>query len=157
MTDKKYEKAVFEPIGYIESIIDPEHNYNPREVLAKIIIKPELEEAVGGIEDFSHIIVIFWTHRLSGIPFPLKVHPRRDPNLPLRGVLSTRSPIRPNCIGLAVVKLEKRKNNVLEVRGLDAFNGTPVLDLKPYIKISDCVPEAEAPEFVKEEGNYLTR
>lgn len=155
MTDKKYEKAVFEPIGYIESIIDPEHKYDPREVLAKIIIKPEIEEALEGIEDFTHIIVIFWTHKLSGIPFPLKVHPRHDPNLPLRGVLSTRSPVRPNCIGLTVVKLERRKNNVLEVKGLDAFNGTPVLDLKPYIKSSDCIPEAEAPEFVKKEGSYL--
>jgi tRNA-Thr(GGU) m(6)t(6)A37 methyltransferase TsaA len=157
MTDKKYGKAVFEPIGYIESVIDPEHNYNPREVVAKIFIKKELNEALEGIEDFTHIIVIFWTHKLSEIPAPLKVHPRCDPNMPLRGVLSTRSPIRPNCIGLTVVKLEKRKNNVLEVRGLDAFNGTPVLDIKPYIKISDCVPEAEAPAFVKKEGNYLTQ
>ncbi len=157
MNDKKYEKAVFEPIGYIESIIDPEHNYNPKEVVAKIIIKPELEDALDGIEDFTHIIVIYWTHKLSSIPFPIKVHPRRDPNLSLRGVLSTRSPIRPNCIGLATVKLEKRKNNILEVRGLDAFNGTPILDIKPYIKISDCIPDAKAPAFVEKEKNYLTR
>ncbi|MEM3593984.1 MAG: tRNA (N6-threonylcarbamoyladenosine(37)-N6)-methyltransferase TrmO [Candidatus Jordarchaeaceae archaeon] len=152
MNDEKYERAVFEPIGYVESSIDPEHNYDQREALARIIIKPELEEALEGIEDFSHIIVIFWTHKFSGMPFPLKVHPRRDPNLPLRGVLSTRSPIRPNCIGLTVVKLEKRENNVLEVRGLDAFNGTPVLDLKPYIKSSDCFPEAKAPEFLDREN-----
>ncbi len=157
MIDKKFEKVVFEPIGYIESIIDPEHKYNPKEVVAKIIIKPALEEALEKIEDFTHIIVIFWTHKLSGIPFPLKVHPRRDPNLPLRGVLGTRSPIRPNCIGLAAVKLEKRKNNVLEVRGLDAFNGTPVLDIKPYITFLDCIPEAESPPFVKGEPSYLTR
>lgn len=158
MADEKYEKVVFEPIGYVESDIDPEHNYNPREVMAKIIIKNELEEALEGIEDFTHIIVIYWTHKLSGIPFPLKVHPRNDPNITIRGVFSTRSPIRPNCIGLTVVKLENRKNNVLKVRGLDAFNGTPVLDLKPNIKISDCIPESEAPAFVKKERNYyLTR
>jgi tRNA-Thr(GGU) m(6)t(6)A37 methyltransferase TsaA len=151
MNDEKYEKVVFEPIGYVESIIDPVHSYNPREVLAKIVIKPELEEALEGIDDFSHIIVIYWTHRVSGIPSPLKVHPRRDPNLSLRGVFSTRSPIRPNCIGLTVVKLENRKNNILEVRGLDAFNETPVLDIKPYIKSSDCITEAKAPEFVDNE------
>lgn len=153
----KDEKVVFEPIGYVESIIDPEHNYDPREVLAKIVIRPELEEALEGIDDFSHMIVIYWTHRVSGTQVPLKVHPRRDPKLSLRGVLSTRSPIRPNCIGLTVVKLEKRKNNVLEVKGLDAFNETPVLDIKPYIKSSDCIPEAKTPEFLNNEEDHLTR
>lgn len=151
MNDEKYEKVVFEPIGYVKSIIDPEHNYNPKEVLARIVIKTELEEALEGIDDFSHIIVIYWTHRVSGMKVPLKVHPKRDTSLSLRGVLSTRSPIRPNCIGLTVVKLEKKRNNVLEVKGLDAFNGTPVLDIKPYIKSSDCVPEAKVPEFLNNE------
>ncbi len=157
MKNKKYKIAVFKPIGYVESIIDSEHKYEPKEVLAKIILEKDLEETLDGIEDFTHIIVIYWTHQLAGIPFPKKVHPKRDPNLPVRGVLSTRSPIRPNCIGLAVVKLEKRKNNVLEVRGLDAFNGTPILDIKPYIKNLDCVPEAKAPPFIEKEKNYLTR
>nr|MDO8090571.1 tRNA (N6-threonylcarbamoyladenosine(37)-N6)-methyltransferase TrmO [Candidatus Sigynarchaeota archaeon] len=152
MTKRKriYGKAVFEPIGHVESIIDPEHRYNPKEVTAKIIIKPELEEALQGIEEFSHIIVIFWTHKFSDTPYPLKVHPKRSPDLPLRGVLATRSPIRPNCVGLSTVKLENRKNNILEVKGLDAYNETPVLDIKPYIKALDCIPDAKEPAFIEE-------
>jgi tRNA (Thr-GGU) A37 N-methylase len=62
-------------------------------------------------------------------------------------VLATRSPRRPNPIGVAVVPLVRRRRNILRVRGLDALDGTPVLDVKPYLPHYDSVPEAKLPEW----------
>ena len=89
---------------------------------------PEFAEALDDIEGFSHIIVIFHFHRASGPK--LKAVPPGEPRP--RGIFSTRSPHRPNPLGLSVLKLLKRDGRVLEVSGLDIIDGTPVLDIKPY-------------------------
>jgi len=78
----------------------------------------------------------------------LKVHPRGRTDLPLLGVFATRTAFRPNPIGLTLVELLEVKNNVLVVRGLDAFDGTPVLDIKPYGS-RDMVVGARVPEWHK--------
>jgi tRNA-Thr(GGU) m(6)t(6)A37 methyltransferase TsaA len=76
----------------------------------------------------------------------LKVHPRGRMDLPLVGLFATRTPLRPNPVGLALVELLKRRENVLVVQGLDAFDGTPVLDLKPYDNW-DAVVNIRIPEW----------
>jgi tRNA-Thr(GGU) m(6)t(6)A37 methyltransferase TsaA len=77
--------------------------------------------------------VLFWLHEVTSEERKtLKVHPRSREDLPLLGVFATRTKFRPNPIGLALVELLKVEGNVLTVRGLDAFNETPVLDLKPF-------------------------
>ena len=78
-----------------------------------------------------------------------RIHPRGDPQYPLQGVLATRSQRRPNAIGVAVVPLLRRRRNVLRVRGLDAIDGTPLLDIKPYIPHYDSVADARVPDWVK--------
>jgi tRNA (Thr-GGU) A37 N-methylase len=76
------------------------------------------------------------------------MHPRDDESYPLMGVLATRSQIRPNPLLLTPVRLLGIKGTTLKVRGLDAIDGTPVLDIKPYLPFADAVPEAQVPEWV---------
>ncbi len=118
---------------------------------ALIEIRPELAPALDGLAGFSHVWVFYWFH---GNDRPeeraiLKVHPRRDPTNPLTGVFATRSPVRPNLIGLTACRIVSIKNNILEVEDLDALEGSPVLDLKPYIPSIDALPKAKVPEWIK--------
>lgn len=116
---------------------------------------PEFAPALLGIGDFSHIWVFFWFHEND---YPearrtLQVHPRRDPANPLTGVFATRSPERPNLIGLTACRLVEVTGHVLEVADLDAWDGTPILDLKPYIPQGDSIPEARIPAWVPRKQN----
>lgn len=117
------------PIGFIERSSANEDDKD-RSLISKIVIKKELTKALDGIEDFSHIYVIFWMHRVKGTKY--LHHPSKKQDSKPVGIFATRAPIHPNPIGLTVVELLKREENMLLVRGLDAFDDTPVLDIKPY-------------------------
>jgi tRNA-Thr(GGU) m(6)t(6)A37 methyltransferase TsaA len=95
----------------------------------KIELLPELGEGLTDIEGFSHLYVIWLFHRSEG--FDLLAHPQVDDRP--HGVFATRAPRRPNPIGLTVVRLLSREGNRLLVRGVDMLDGTPVLDIKPYL------------------------
>ena len=133
-------EVVFRPIGYVRtSFSDEEIRRSLGGVEAEIEILEEFEEGLEGIEGFSHIIVLYYMHKSSDVKAPLKQRPRRLvgygislEELPLVGVFCLDSPHRPNPIGLTVVRLLERRGRVLRVSGLDAFDGTPVLDIKPY-------------------------
>jgi tRNA (adenine37-N6)-methyltransferase len=99
---------------------------------------PEYEEALDDIEGFSHLHLIYWLHRageatnaVSGAR-SLKVVPFLD-DVP-HGIFATRSPIRPNPIGLSIVRLVARRGRELVVEDLDVLDGTPLLDIKPYVE-----------------------
>ena len=101
--------------------------------ISQIIIRDELVEALEGVDGFSHLFVLFWLNQISTQKrMTLKVHPRGRMDMPLLGVFATRTNLRPNPIGLTLVELLKVEGNILTVRGLDAFDGTPILDLKPF-------------------------
>lgn len=117
-----------------------------REIVADIVLREELAPALKGIEEWSHLFVVFWMHQLAGRTCPLTTHPRRRPDLPEVGVFAARGRERPNPIGLAVVELLKREGNVLTVRQLDAYDGSPVLDIKPYDQY-DVVAKPRAPQW----------
>jgi tRNA-Thr(GGU) m(6)t(6)A37 methyltransferase TsaA len=93
----------------------------------------EFEEGLKDIEGFSHVIVIFWFHKSEG--FRLLVETPWDDVL--HGVFATRSPHRPCPLGLTIAELLTRQDNILEVTGLDAIDGTPLLDIKPHIPSID--------------------
>jgi tRNA-Thr(GGU) m(6)t(6)A37 methyltransferase TsaA len=114
-------------------------------------IKPEMAPALKGLEDFSHLWVLYWFHENDRpeARATLQVHPRRDPANPLTGVFACRAPERPNLIGLCACRILKIKGYVVEVAGLDARDGTPIVDLKPYIPKGDAIPDATAPAWVK--------
>lgn len=137
-------------IGTVKNSIGKAKHQDWRTVASQIVINEELKAALDGVEEFSHLIVVYWMHKLPAKQQPpIKVHPKGDQSLSLTGVFATRSPTRPNPIGVTVVKLLKRRKNILEVAGLDAVNGTPVLDIKPYIPSHDSVNEAITPEWLQ--------
>lgn len=103
-----------------------------------IEVFPEYAEGLDGIEGFSHLIVLYYLHKSKGYSLLQNPHGRGE----LRGVFSIRSPHRPNPIGFSVMILLERKANILRVSQVDALDGTPLLDIKPYIPRIDSYPNA---------------
>ena len=136
------------PIGTIHSKIKERIKGYTAISAATIEIQPELMEGLDNLDEFSHIIVIFYAHK-SRHPAPLKVYPRHHAHTREVGVFASRSPDRPNPIAKSTVRLLKREGNILTVEGLDAMDGTPVLDIKPYIPGTDSVENAKAPSWTK--------
>lgn len=137
-------ELVVRPIGVVrspfgEKVEAPRQARIAQDARGTIEIVPELESALDDLEGFERIWVIFWFDQaeMRGT----KVLPPRSEKK--RGVFATRSPHRPNPIGLSTVILEKREGNVLHVRELDMIDGTPVLDLKPYIAYADAFPDTK--------------
>ena len=118
------------------------------EIVSEIEIDPGLTEALDGLEGFSHIIVLYWMHRATSERTSLKVHPMGRKDVPLQGIFAVRTPNRPNRIGKSTVRLLQRQGNVLRVQGLDALDGSPVLDIKPYIPGYDSADGAEVPSWI---------
>lgn len=99
--------------------------------VSTLVIDNRFGSALDGIKSYSHLIVIFHMHKV-GRTKGLKIHPRGRKEITKVGLFATRSPYRPNPLGLTVVELLERHRNVVKVKGLDAVNGTPTLDIKPY-------------------------
>jgi tRNA-Thr(GGU) m(6)t(6)A37 methyltransferase TsaA len=121
----------FAPIGYVESDFK-EIQHDPdifKGTVSGIRILDEYVDGLYRLEQYRRLYVIFVFDRARG--YRLVIHPRGDLNRPERGVFGTRSPYRPNPIGLAVVELLGVEGPLVRVRDLDAIDGTPVLDIKP--------------------------
>jgi tRNA-Thr(GGU) m(6)t(6)A37 methyltransferase TsaA len=118
-----------EPIGHVHNGIERTQDFS--EVISEILILPEFEPGLYRLEESDEIDVIFIFDRNIDQGFNLKLHPKGDPSNPEVGVFASRSPFRPNPIGLQRVKLMDVSGNVVRVLGLDALEGTPVLDIKP--------------------------
>lgn len=102
--------------------------------LSEIIIHQEFVGLLEGLEKFSHLIVLYWAHKVPSDSRSLvRVHPMGRQEIPQQGVFATCSPARPNPVLMTVVKLCARQDNVLTVAGLDAIDQSPVIDLKPYV------------------------
>jgi tRNA-Thr(GGU) m(6)t(6)A37 methyltransferase TsaA len=130
MSKKAQETVTYRAIGHVENDFnEPAASDLIRSAESRIVLDPALKEGLRGLEPGQRIMVIFYFHRSQG--YDLCQHPRGDRRRPQRGVFALRSPRRPNPIGVTVVDLVAIEGNVLRVRGLDAINGTPVLDLKP--------------------------
>jgi len=129
-----------EPIGYVTSSIK-----NPKEMslfckkginsplISKISLKKEFKKGLEGLEKFSHIFVIYFLHKEKRVELKTYPAPTRVKNLPKVGVFASRSQCRPNHIALKLVELIKVNQNEIIVKGLDGIDGSPVLDIKPYI------------------------
>ncbi|KXB06723.1 hypothetical protein AKJ51_03045 [candidate division MSBL1 archaeon SCGC-AAA382A20] len=99
--------------------------------IMKIEIRQDYAEGLEGIDSLKEIVILYWMHELGKKERKkLKVHPRGDPTRPLAGVFTLRSPLRPNPIGVTKVRLVGREENSLFVEGLDAFDESPVVDIK---------------------------
>jgi len=134
------EEAIIRFIGRVVQVKEEE---------SKIEIKPEFCCGLFHLNEFSHLIVLYWLHLRDNENDrkTLRVIPMRHEGAPEMGVFGTRSPSRPNPIGLCVVELLKLEDCALIVKGLDANVGSPILDIKPYIPRADSISEAKAPEW----------
>jgi len=131
-------------IGRVRNSIGKMKREGWESVVSEIILDPQLEEALAGVEDYSHLLILFWLSRVQKAGRGMKkIHPKARQDLPLVGIFATRTQYRPNPIGLTLVKLLGRRKNVLRVRGLDALNGTPVIDIKPI------TPRHEFPKDIR--------
>ena len=134
------EKAfMVKPIGQIQKI----------DGRMLIVLDKKYQEGLLGLEQWSHVQVIWWfdkndTPQKRAI---LRVHPRGNKSNPLTGVFACRAPVRPNLIALSLCKIVSVKDNVIEVDKIDALEGTPVLDLKPYAPGQDSASEVRVPKW----------
>ena len=117
-------------------------------VVSDLVLDERYTEALDGIDDYSHVVVIFWMDQ-AGPPKSLKGHVQSREDLPVAGLFARRGPSRPNPIGITAVPVLRHEKNVLRVQGVDAMDGTPVLDIKPYTPAFDSVENPRIPEWCK--------
>ena len=117
-------KIEIKPIGFVKRASSDE-NVRDKSLVSRIVLKKVLVKALDGVEEFSHVFIIYWMHKISNAERKL-VHGEGRAEMPPVGVFACRGPIRPNPIGLTLVELVKREENVLWVKGLDALDNTPV-------------------------------
>ncbi len=143
-------RITLKPIGIVSNGVFDLKPDSADNLISEIILNHEYVEALEGIDQFSHLIVVFWMHLIpSNMRHLKKIHPRGRKEIPMRGVLATRTQYRPNPLGIKTVRLLERKENVLKVKGLDALDGTPLLDIKPYDPLYDGAPEAKVPKWIE--------
>lgn len=130
---------------------DDEVSKRRRELVSQIEVHPQFVPALRGIASYSHLIVLFWMDRATQ-PENWLCHPRGDTSIAETGVLASRGRNHPNPIGLAVVELLKLDGNCLTVKRLDAYDGTPVIDIKPYDDY-DVVASPRVPEWFRQRQN----
>lgn len=138
----------FQSIGVVRNEMQKAHrDTHWKEIESKIIVDEKWRDALDGIEQFSHLWIVFYFDRMPPVE-QLRVHPMARAEIPLTGIFATRTPQRPNPIGIRAVPLLEIHDNVLRVRGLDALDGTPVLDIKPYHPNGDAIENARVAEWV---------
>lgn len=140
-----------EPIGFVRNEILSPHNDEWGEEISEIIVNEEYAKGLIGLGEFTHAIIVFYMHKASyNEERHLVRHPQEREDLPKIGIFAQRARHRPNPIGITAVKIIDVKGNILTVKGLDAINETPVLDIKPYFPDFDKREDINAPEWVKE-------
>lgn len=137
--EKEDRSFIMRPIGQIQNA----------EGRTLIVLDKAYQPGLLGLDGFSHVQVFWWFDR-NDTPEKraiLQVHPRGNAKNPLTGVFATRSPLRPNLIALSLCKIVAVKENVVEIEKIDAFEGTPVLDLKPYAPGQDSAVGVRVPDW----------
>jgi tRNA (adenine37-N6)-methyltransferase len=128
-----------------------EQHQQVKATVSELVIFDRWSELLDGIEAFSHIVVLYWPHLIDTERRNLrKVHPMGRKDLPIQGIFATRSPARPNPILVSTVRLMAREENVLKVKGLEAVDGSPLIDIKPFVQSYDFVENTHSPEWMQQ-------
>jgi tRNA (adenine37-N6)-methyltransferase len=139
------------PIGTVQNNAVEKVDRDWGRVISKIVLNPEYRGGLAGLETFSHALILTWLHEAH---FDAGCHLQRRPqgreDMPLVGIFAQRVKDRPNPLGLTAVKIKAVGDDWLEVLGLDAINGTPVLDIKPYFPCYDRPEGVVVPGWVDE-------
>jgi tRNA-Thr(GGU) m(6)t(6)A37 methyltransferase TsaA len=135
-----------QPIGIVRNGLG-RRSYNEwSDTESEIVIAEEYQESLYRLEEFSHVDVLFYLHEMKR-EFRSRIHPTGNPDYPLMGAFATRTPNRPSRIALTTCRLLSINGNVLKVRGLDAYDGSPVMDIKPYT--GKTIENVRLPEWLK--------
>jgi tRNA-Thr(GGU) m(6)t(6)A37 methyltransferase TsaA len=134
------------PIGFVKNDIKKPRFGNFADEISEIIVDKKFTESLNGIDDYSHIIIVYWMDKVKD--YVIKHRPQGNPDVPIVGIFACRCPQRPNPIGVTTVKLIKHQRNKIRVKGLDILNGTPILDIKPYWPQYDKVVKEKIPNWV---------
>jgi tRNA-Thr(GGU) m(6)t(6)A37 methyltransferase TsaA len=140
-------EIVLYPIGVVRNQVTAPRPEGWRQVESRLVLTSEATPGLQGIEGFSHVIVVCWLHMVPQERRGAQPEPA-GPGLPPVGPFASRRQSRPNPLGVAVVSLVRAEAGAIVVRGLDAIDGTPVLDIKPYLPPYDSVPQARMPRWV---------
>jgi tRNA-Thr(GGU) m(6)t(6)A37 methyltransferase TsaA len=139
------------PIGHVLSKVTERKDENWGETISRIVLKPEYVGGLSGMEAFSHALIVTFLHEAT---FERAKHLRRRPrgraDMPELGIFSQRAKNRPNPVGITAVSIIDVADEYLDVRGLDAVNSTPVLDIKPYFPHYDRINNPMVPDWVDE-------
>lgn len=140
-----------QPIGFVRrpggEAPDPEAYYDPHAETALEIL-PRWEPGLEGLEEYSHLFVVFWLDRVRRARTPSVFAPEGRTELPDVGLFATRTPRRPNPLGVSTPRLLRRDGNTLWVTGIDAWPDTPIVDIKGYTPRDDLHPEARVPDWL---------
>ena len=143
------DQIALQPIGTVSSPVAERTDEDWGEIRSKVILDPQFAGGLLGLEDFSHAIVVTYLHQAS---YEREKHLQRRPRnldtMPKVGILAQRAKNRPNPIGVTAVEILDVGHDHLAVLGLDAIDGTPVLDIKPYYPLFDRIDAPRVPEWV---------
>ena len=136
-------------IGVVRNAVKEPVDEGWGHVVSDIVLDEALADGMDGIEAFSHVLILYWMHRAAEAePVRLRRRPQGRQDMPEVGIFAQRARHRPNPLGVTAVELLRREKNRLVVRGLDAINDTPVLDVKPYVPQFDAVKSPRVPAWI---------
>jgi len=139
------------PVGRVSSPVAEQTDSGWGAVVSRVILRPELRPGLRGLGEFSHVLVVTLLHQASFEPARHLVRrPRGLASMPELGIFAQRAKDRPNPIGITAVRLLEVGEDGITVQGLDAVDGTPVLDVKPYVPAYDAVASPAVPAWVGE-------
>ena len=143
-------KIEFNSIGIVNNLVQNKKDASWRNDVSKIVIDEQYTQGLIGLSEFSHLIVVFYLDKAN---FNVEKHlirrPQNREDMPMVGILSQRAKDRPNSIGITSVEIISVNQNIITVKGLDAIDNTPVLDIKPYYPMYDSRENAVVPEWVE--------
>lgn len=144
--------VTLKPVGRVKNSVAQPVDTGWGTVESTIVLNPEWAGGFEGLSDFSHVVIVTHLHRVAEQESrtPVKRHPRNRPDMPLLGVFAQRARVRPNPIGITACAIVAVREHELVVRGLDAIDGTPVLDIKPYVPLFDRVESPRVPAWVED-------
>ena len=134
------------PIGVAKNSVKEPRFGSFAGVVSEIIVDEKFTDALNGIEDYSHVIIVYWMDKVKD--YVITHRPQGNPDVPVVGIFDCRCPPRPNPIAITTVKLMRRVGNKIKVKGLDILDGTPIIDIKPYWPVYDNVEDARIPDWV---------
>ena len=136
-------------IGEVKSPVTEAVDMNWGAVISEIVLKPEFAPGLLGLGDFSHAMILTFLHEAKYVPeVHLRRHPQEREDMPFLGIFAQRARHRPNRIGVTACEIVEVTEGSVKVRALDAINGTPVIDVKPYVPVYDR-KDATIPEWME--------